>query len=157
MAPLRKHGAHAIVLDLPKLALATANDTSTLFTYQANPADWGVVDPTQEYVLDAVLTTDAAVTGAATNNFAVDVKHYNVAGTLVDRILYTFASGVNATAFVPIALFGAVAGALTNPTGTTIPGWALQSGDSIVVARTSNGSGLASPAFTVTLLVGPKS
>lgn len=157
MAPLRKHGAHYVPLDLPGIGAGAASDTSTLFTYQANPADWGVLDPTQEYVLDATLTTDGAVTGAATNNFAVDVKHYNSSGVLQNRILYTFGNGVNAAAFTPITLFGGVAGALTNPTGTTIPGWALQPGDSIVVKRTSNGTGLASPAFTVTLLVGPKS
>jgi hypothetical protein len=157
MAAVRKHGYHRYPLDLPKLAVGAASDTSTLFTYDPFPGDLGTYDSSSEFVLSAALTCDAAVAGAATNNFAVTISHYNAAGTLVDQIVYTFAAGVNATAFLPIDLGGAVAGALTNPTGVTVQkGWTLQAGDSIVVARTSNGTGLASPAFTVTVGVGAK-
>jgi hypothetical protein len=157
MPATRKHGWHRLPLDLPKLAAGVANDTSSLFTYDAFPGDLGTYDPSQEFVLAAALTCDAAVTGVATNNFAVQLSHYSSAGVLKNQIVYTFAAATNAAANTPIDLGVAAAGALTNPTGVTVlAGWALAPGDSIVLARVSNGTGLASPAFTVTVGIGSK-
>ena len=158
MAPLRKHGYHQVALDLPALAAGSAADTSTLFTYLFNASNLGGVDPALDYVRAAALTFDAAVSAVATNNFQVNVSHYNSAGTLVDQVTYANATtGITASAVVPIDLGGAISGNVHNPTGASIQaGWSLLPGDSIVVKRASNGTGQASPAFTVTLGVGSK-
>lgn len=156
MAGAAKHGAHVIPMDLPALGAGAAADTSTLFTYHGEGASiLGTLDRSLETVKSAVLTFDSTVTGAATNNFAVQVSHYNSLGSLKNQIVFTFGNGQNATAFVPIDISGPVAGSLTNPTGKTIQydNWTLFPGDSIVVKRVSNGTGLASGAFTVTIKV----
>lgn len=156
MAGAWKHGGHRIPLDLPALGAGAASDTSVLFTYDGEVASiLGTIDRSIETVKSAVLTFDSAVTGAATNNFQVNVSHYNSLGALKNQITFTFGNGQNATAFVPIDLSGPVAGSLANPTGKTIQydNWTLFPGDSIVVKRVSNGTGLASGAFTVTIKV----
>jgi hypothetical protein len=158
MPATKKHGWHRIPLDLPALAAGAASDTSTLFTYDAFPGDLGTYDPSLEYVLAAALTFDSAVSAVATNNFSIQVSHYSSANVLKNQILLSnVASGMAFSANTPVDLGLAVGGNLTNPTGVTIlAGWALLPGDSIVVKRVSNGTGQASPAFTVTMGMGAK-
>ncbi|MFI4977535.1 MAG: hypothetical protein ACHQC8_02490 [Solirubrobacterales bacterium] len=161
MSAATKHGGHRIPLDIGALAAGAAADTSSIFTYDGEAASiLGTVDRSIECVKSAVLTFEDAITGIVTNNFAVEVTHWglNAAGVAVvkNSIVYTFANAVNAVAMTPIDLSGPVAGALTNPTGKVIQGdnWTLFPGDSIQVERVSNGTGLASNGFTVTLKIG---
>jgi hypothetical protein len=158
MPAVRKHGWHRVPLDLPALAAGVANDTSSLFTYDAFPGDLGTYDPSQEFVLAAALTFDTTVAAVATNNFAIQVSHYSSANVLKNQILLSnAAAGLAFTANTPVDLGVVVGGNLTNPTGVTlVTGWALAPGDSIVVKRVSNGTGQASPAFTVTVGMGSK-
>jgi hypothetical protein len=150
MAPILKHGGHRILLAVQALAAGSSSDTSDLFTYDYNYSAYGVYDLTTEEIIRATLVMAANVTGAATNNFAVGLSHYNAAGSVVDQVLYTFASGTNATAYVPIDLttIGASVGR------TIQQGWLLQPGDTVELKRFTNGTGMASPAFGVTLVLG---
>lgn len=155
-----KHGGHDICLDLPALAAGAAADTSTLYAYR--PFFVGTRDAAVETILEASLTFDGALSAVATNNFTVKVQQYrNVAGTytIINEIDYgQAAAGFAASTATPINLAIAVSAILTNPTGTTLlNGWVLLEGDVIVVRRTSNGTGQASPAFTVQLTRGVKS
>lgn len=156
MAPLIKHGAHRIPLDLPGLAGGTGSDTSTLMTVDFNYPAYGTYDYALDSVLRATLTFDSNVVASPTNNFGVSVSHYSSAGVLKNQIVYqNIGAGITATAFVPIDLTGPAVGNLTNPTGIPVQaGWLLNVGDSVVVKRVSNGTGQASSAFTVTLLIG---
>jgi len=151
-----KHGAHRLPLDLPGLGAGSGSDTSTLITFDFNYSSYGSYDWRQESVYRATLTFDTNVGAVATNNFGVQVSHYSVAGSLKNQVLYSNAtSGFAATAFVPLDLTGPATGNLSNPTGMPVgSGWLLAPGDSLVVKRVSNGTGQASPAFTVTLLAG---
>lgn len=152
-----KHGAHRLPLDLPALAAGAAADTSTLFTYDFNYAAFESYDYSVESLFRATLTFDSNVAAVATNNFGVSVSHYNSAGTLLNQLTYSnAAAGITATANVPIDLSNGASGNLSITTGgiSINGGWTLQPGDSIVVKRFSNGTGQASPAFTVTLAVG---
>lgn len=89
-------------------------------------------------VVAAKVTFDAAVTGAATNNFAATVNLYR-AGSLVGAMAsLTFVLNTNATKWVAVDL-----GAITTPV--------LQVGDVLTVALTHNGTGIQAPAGVVTL------
>jgi hypothetical protein len=77
----------------------------------------------------------AAVAGAATNNFTLNVRNRTTAGvgTQVPASL-TFASGTNAVAQAPTSLTLGAANQLT-----------VNAGDVITVEKAVNGSGLACP------------
>ena len=157
-----KHGGHDICLDLPALAAGAGADTSTLYAYR--PFFVGTRDAAVEFVLEASLAFDAAVSAVATNNFEVDVIHYrpNAAGTamvVVDQVNYANAgAGITATANLPINIAVAAGGNIAVPTGSSLlVGWQLLEGDVLKVNRKSNGTGQASPGFTVTLTRGVKS
>lgn len=161
MAYTYKHGGHDFALDLPALAAGAAADTSCLYAYR--PFFVGTRDAAVEFVLEASLTFDAAVSAVATNNFEVDVVHYrpNAAGTAMvvqDQVNYANAgAGITATANLPINLAVVAGGNIAVPTGNSLlTGWQLLEGDVIVIKRKSNGTGQASPAFTVTLTRGVK-
>ena len=157
MAPAYKHGGHRIALGLQALGAGTSADTSELFVYDGEAASiLGTYDASVEVIQSAVLAFDATVAGAATNYFSVVLAQYSSAGVLKNEVEYSFQSGVNATAFVPIDLSGPVAGGLTNPTGVPIQGdgWLIAEGDVFQVKRLSTGTGLASPGFGVTLKIG---
>lgn len=156
MAPIYRHGGHRVVLALGALAAGTSSDTGVDFVYDGEaPSILGTVDRSVEVLQSAVLVCDAAVTGAATNYFEVAVSLYR-AGTKINEVLYSFASGVDAAAHEGIDLSGAAAGGLTVPTGVAILGeaWQLEVGDVISVQRLSAGTGAASPGFGVTLKIG---
>jgi len=157
-----KHGGHDICLDLPALAAGAAADTSSLYAYR--PFFVGTRDAAVEFVLEASLTFDAAVSAVATNNFQVNVIHLrpNAAGTAMvvqDQVNFANAgAGIAATANLPINLAVTPAGNVVNPTGVSLlTGWQLLEGDVLKISRVSNGTGQASPAFTVTLTRGVKS
>src|SRR5262252_7009500 len=103
-----KHGGHDICLDLPALAAGAAADTSSLYAYR--PFFVGTRDAAVEFVLEASLTFDAAVSAVATNNFQVNVIHLrpNAAGTAMvvqDQVNFANAgAGISATANLPINL-----------------------------------------------------
>ncbi len=80
---------------------------------------------------------NAAVTGAATNNFALSVINKGTAGagTAVVGTAVTFASGTNATAFASTNLFNG--------------SQELPSGSVLALRRTLNGTGLATPEGAV--------
>jgi hypothetical protein len=158
MAPTAKHGGHRLALDLQALAAGTASDTSEMLTYDYLYTTYGVYDSTSEYVLRATAVFAANVTGQATDFFSVQLTHYNVSGSVVDRVTPTTlvfnAGGVTATAYVPIDVTAAAAS-----TGNTIAqGWKLAPGDTIELKRVSStATGLASPAMAVTFLIGVNS
>lgn len=83
---------------------------------------------------------NANVTGANTNNFALGLVNKGAAGsgTGVVTSVLTFVSGTNATASIATELTIGAA-----PT--------LAAGDILVLARTVNGTGLASPSGTLEL------
>ena len=88
------------------------------------------------------ISLDAAVTGAATNNFTLTVNRYNAAGTLVGAVgAVTFASGTNAVKFGAFDLATLGAANLTNAV--------CAKGDTLTIAQAQNGSGLACPAGKV--------
>lgn len=155
MAATTKHGGHRIALAVQALAAGTANDTSELFTYDFSYSTYSTYDSTSEYITRATVVFAANVTGQATDFFSVQLTHYNSAGSVVDRVTPTAtvfsSSGVTATAYVPIDVTAAAAG-----TGNTIvKGWLLAPGDTLEAKRlSSTATGLASPAFAVTLLLG---
>ena len=84
------------------------------------------------------VTFDAAVTGAATNNFAATLNLYR-AGSLVGAVAsLTFGNAVNASKWVAKDL-GALAYTV------------LQAGDILTFALTHNGTGIQAPAGVVTV------
>lgn len=169
---LRNHGAHLIPLTLPALAAGTASDTGVCWTFNAyaaqgagstaNPTTGS--DSTVYQVREASLTSVATLTGAATNFCTFLLQQFNSAGTKVNEISIAFsAAGVVLTANKPANLNvasgatvpNAGTGTLANGTGVVLP-WTLNNGDQIVLARTSAGTGLASPGVGITFLVGQK-
>lgn len=80
----------------------------------------------------------AAVTGAATNNFALQVQDLGAAGSGSAAVTTakTYASGTNSVAYVPETFTIGAA-----PT--------VAAGDVLALVRTVNGTGLASPRGTV--------
>jgi hypothetical protein len=78
----------------------------------------------------------AAITGAATNNFTLNIRNRGTAGvgTVVPATI-TFAAGVNAVAQAPI----------TVPVSGTPANLALAAGDVLTVEKAVNGTGLACP------------
>lgn len=77
----------------------------------------------------------AAVTGAATNNFALAVNNLTAAATVTTA--KTYASGTNSVANVAEAL--------------TVTGGTVTAGDVVTFKRSINGTGLASPNGSVRL------
>lgn len=86
-------------------------------------------------------TPNAAVTGANTNNFALGVVNKGAAGsgTTAVTTVKTYASGTNSAANV----------AETFTLSSTAADLNLAAGDVLALARTVNGTGLASPAGVV--------
>lgn len=79
----------------------------------------------------------AAVTGAATNNFALQAKNTGLlgAGTTAVTTAKTYASGTNSVALSPEALTLSSTAADLN----------MAAGEVLTLVRTVNGTGLASP------------
>ena len=87
---------------------------------------------------------NAIVTGAATNNFALGLVDVGAAGAGTQAIttVKTYASGTNSVANVAEAL----------PLSATAANLLAVDGDVLVLARTVNGTGLASPRGTLEVL-----
>lgn len=83
----------------------------------------------------------AAVTGAATNNFAIAAQNRGAAGTATTAITATktYASGTDAVAFVPETL----------TLSTTAANLNVDEGHVVALDRSVNGDGLASPEGVV--------
>lgn len=88
----------------------------------------------------AEVVTVASVNSSAGTFVATFVNGHSGAYTIVSAPLatITFSNGVNAAAWVPVQL-------AANPTN------AIQAGDVITLQRFSNGTGIATPALTVTI------
>ena len=167
----RKHGAHRVQLG-PCAAAAggTALDISgDVFVYDAyaeagsgtESSPSSGYDMYLESVIEAAVTTFAALTGQATNFASIRLTQARNAVT-VNQIEVTFSGstiltaalkpmnyGVASGATVP----GAGAGTLTVVTGTALP-WPLQPGDTITLDRLSNNStGLATPVYSASLVI----
>lgn len=82
---------------------------------------------------------NAAVTGAATNNFALGLVNRGLAGSGTTAVspVRTYASGTNAAAFVPEDL-------TVTPANTNVV-----AGETLSLNRTVNGTGLVSPGGVV--------
>lgn len=97
--------------------------------------------PFRAVVTSVRFTPKATITGAATNNFSLSCRNRGVAGTGTALVTAakTYASGVNAPAFIADALTVTPANANVN------------AGDVLTIERLVNGSGLAMPAGAVTV------
>jgi hypothetical protein len=171
MAGNRHLGLKSICFGVPALAAGTSSDTGAGWVYNAfaNGASTANstagLDPQQEYVLEASVLPQAALTGAATNFANVLLTHTDSTGTVKNKLTVAFsAAGNTMTAKKPfnlaVASGGTVTGAgtatLTVTTGAVLP-WALAPGDTVSLERTSAGTGLATPGLTATIVVGVKS
>lgn len=123
-------GNHVARVTVP--AQSTADGTNT----------WGLfIAPAAVVVKSIKLVPHAAVTGANANNFALAAKNIGAAGSGTTAITSTktYASGTDSTLGVPEAL----------TLSTTDTDTYLADGDVLALVRTVNGSGLASPSYTV--------
>lgn len=93
--------------------------------------------PANAVITSARWIPDAAVTGAATNNFALALTNVTASNAVV-ATAKTYASGTNSVANTAEAL------TLSTTTGVNVA-----SGDVIALTRTVNGTGLASPSGMV--------
>jgi hypothetical protein len=172
MAGARKHGAHWQVLSVGNMAAGSASDLlSVSWIYDAfSPAGRGSAattytapyDLTGMQVAEANLLTYTILTGQATNFASLRLTHTNAAGTVQNRIRVIFsAAGIVTAALVPMnfsvasgaVVTGAGTGILTVDTGVALP-WNLVQGDVITLDRLSNNvTGLATPAFSATILI----
>ena len=126
---------HQPTLDFPLLSQHRFAGMSGA-TSDAEVAVYDAVYPV--VVVAAKVTFDAAVTGAATNNFAATVNLYR-AGALVGAVAsLTFASGTNATKWVAKDL-------------GTLSHTVLKAGDVLTFALAHNGTGIQAPAGVVSL------
>lgn len=109
----------------------------------AGDADtWALLEaPNDIEIVGVAVIFDEAVTGAATNNFAVAVQNEGTDGTGTTAVTdtTTFASGTDATAHVPVDL----------TLSSTEANLDVDEGEVIALARTVNGTGLASPTGLV--------
>ncbi len=123
-------GAHVLRARVPAEGTAGNDDTWTLGRL-----------PNNAQVTSARWIPDAAVTGAATNNFQLQVINKGAAGsgTTTVTAAKTYASGTNSAA--------AVAESLT--LSSTASDLLANAGDILALVRTHNGSGLAGVAGTV--------
>ncbi len=159
--PTRKVHQHNVAITLPGGAASSTSPDPTVggaWAYLPFASKLGTVDPVVEFLDELAVGFNAAVAQVATNNFGIRVSHYDVAGSLKNRLLLSNAtSGLAAfVAGVMVDLSGPVAGDLTNPTGTTLP-WALVPGDYIAVEKTNNGTGEATAPGVVEAGYGVKS
>lgn len=96
--------------------------------------------PFDATVTAVYFTAAAGVSGAATNNFQLDVRNVGSDGTGTDDLAsLEFASGTDATAFEPVAI--TLDSALV----------AVTAGDVLVARKVVNGTGLAMPDGVVTV------
>jgi hypothetical protein len=145
-----KHGGHHLNSAVAALSAGSASDTSDVYPYDYLYSTYNVYDPVSEFVSKATLVFAAGVSITATNFFNVVATHRNVAGSTVDQITIFNQSTTAATAYVPIDVT-----AIAASTGNSFQlGWTLTPGDSIEIKRTSTGTGAASPAFGVNLVIG---
>lgn len=169
----RKGVATRHILSIPLAAGGTGADlVGATFVYDgfahrgATASGAGIgYDYAAEEIQEASFTTFVALPGQITNFVSPRLIHRNAAGSTVNNISIAFsAAGVVTVAFVPVNLAvasGAVAtgagtGVLTVTTGTALP-WTLAPGDTVTFDRVSNnGTGLATPAMTCTLLIASK-
>lgn len=103
----------------------------------ASTDEWPVFQPPFNAVITAVnWIPAAAVTGAATNNFALALNDLTAAAAVTST--KTYANGTNSVANTAEAF-----------TLATAAGVNVAAGDVITLKRTVNGTGLASPAGAV--------
>ncbi len=98
-------------------------------------------DATGRGVTRVSITSPSTVTGAATNNFTVNVRQLRAGSSVGTVATFTAASGSNLAAEVPSVLLN------TNATPGT--GVALLDGDVLDVQLVQNGTGLEVPAGIV--------
>ncbi len=105
----------------------------------ANAGSWPVWRaPFNAVIVAARWIPAAAVTGVATNNFALTVNNKTTVGAVT--AVKTYAAGTNSVASTPESL-----------TLSTAAGVNVNTGDVIALDRTVNGTGLASPTGVVEL------
>jgi hypothetical protein len=109
-------------------AQATAGSTNSWTLWRA---------PANVVVVGARWIPDTAVTGAATNNFALALTNVTASSAAVTTAK-TYASGTNSVANTAESL------TLSTATGVNV-----STGDVIALTRTVNGTGLASPSGAV--------
>lgn len=127
--------------------MTTANELAGDLTVRAavlGQATAGTVDDwaVMRFPTDAVITAvrwipHAAVTGAATNNFAIQAINKGAAGAGTTGVTTakTYANGTNSAAYVPESL-------TLSSTATDLN---VAAGDVLALVRTVNGTGLAMP------------
>ncbi len=169
MARATKHGGHRILLTIPAAAAGSAADTvADMWTYDAFVGSTVVNSPSPQYdtyteeFSAAVLAAFTTLTGQATHYVSPRLTHVDSTGTTKNQLRVDFsATGVVLTALTSAKLEvasgatvpGAGTGTLTVVTGTALP-WTLVAGDMIIFDRLSNdGTGLATPALSVTAVV----
>lgn len=113
-------------------AESTAGNTPTWALFEA---------PNDIEIVGVSIIWDAAITGAATNNFAVGVVNEGTDGTGTTAVtdVHTYANGEDATAHVPEDL----------TLSSTAANLDVDAGEVLSLDRTVNGTGLASPAGAV--------
>lgn len=110
----------------------------------SNAAGGGFKAPNKLQIVSATLTWAAAITGAATNNFAIAFfNRTSGAGTVQWATAITYGNGTNATK----------ATAITLTLSSTAADLVVASGDYLAVELSTNGTGLLCPGGVVDLVV----
>lgn len=110
----------------------------------SNAAGCGFKAPNKMQIQSASLTWAAAITGAATNNFAISFFNRTTgAGTVAWATAITYGNGTNATKATPITL----------TLSSTASDLVVAAGDYIAVELSTNGTGLLCPGGLVDLVV----
>ena len=135
--------------DRPKLTLLGGNHSASgyILTLAATVTDeqfvWKNNTGARVTITKAGYVPDTAVTGAATNNMALQFKVKSAAGAAVTTLtaVKTYANTVDIAQFAEDALV------LT----TTVAALIIEAGESVTLEKTENGTGLALPAGHATL------
>lgn len=131
-------GKHVHTVRTPGQATA---DTENTWSLMRAPCDLTVTKITE--------TFDAAVSGAATDNFAHDYRNEGTGGAGTTSLLAatkTYTSGVDATAQVPVDL----------SLSTTDGALDVDEGEVISLVRTTPGTGLAEPSALISIEYKPR-
>lgn len=110
----------------------------------SNAGGGGFRAPNKMQIQSASLIWSAAITGAATNNFAIAFFNRTTgAGTVAWATAITYGNGTNASKATPVAL----------TLSSTASDLVIASGDLIAVELSTNGTGLLCPGGVVDIVV----
>ncbi len=110
----------------------------------SNAGGGGVVAPANLTIRSAAMIWSAAITGAATNNFAVAFFNRTTgAGTVAWATAITYGNGTNATKATPVTL-------TLSSTATDLQ---VAAGDLLAVELSTNGTGLLCPGGVCSVTV----